>query len=219
MHHVSMKLDPLIAALACTAVCLAAAPAQALSAMTLTWTDATCGVSGGPAFDCSDSLRVADASQQSVFVRATLHYEYRDDGLPLEGNWSFPSVVPWPLVQETHEVGALYFTSNACADYFDCMRRPLSEWGSFNMSADPQVLGRNAVPDSLSGDFTLLATGNGSAWISAMGVTFDARGTNVFTPVTAPIPEPSTWALMAAGLLSIGALARRRSHGPVCLAL
>jgi hypothetical protein len=213
-----MKSHRLTAALACVAACLAAAPAHALSTMTLTWTDATCGAVDGPALDCSDSLRVTGAPQQSVFVRATLHYEYRDDGLPLEGNWSFPSSVPWPLVHETHEVGALYFYSNACADYFDCLSRPSGEWGSFNLSADPYVLSRNAVPDSLSGDFTLLATGNGSAWVSAMGVTFDVRGTNVFTPVTAPIPEPSTWALMAAGLVSIGALARRRSRGPASLA-
>ena len=39
-----------------------------------------------------------------------------------------------------------------------------------------------------------------------------ARG--VFTAVAPPVPEPETWALMTAGLLGLGAVARRRARTP-----
>lgn len=182
------------AALAFAWAVLASASAHALAVFELTWSDVTC----------------LTTPCDGRFVSATLHYQYSDDGLPLpEGNWVFPGDwdIPGYGPRRTNEVGALYLYSD-------------------NYGARPLIFGDNDTPDSLSGELRLTAAPTWPvgtprpdyAYVGALGATYsgDVNGTvRIFDSISiAPaIPEPSTYALMLAGLAAVGAAARRRLRG------
>ena len=182
-----MNVAPCLTAVAAAGVFVVAAPAHALAVFELTWSDVTCLT------DPCDGR----------FVSATLHYHYSDDGLPLaEGNWVFPGDwdIPGFGPRRTNEVGALYLYSD-------------------NYGARPLIFGHNDTPDSFSGELRLTATPTGSggsdyAYVGAFGWTYSGNfpGTvGGFYPSIAPaIPEPSSVALILAGLAALGLVRRSR---------
>lgn len=223
-----MKLLRRMAALAGALVGLASMPAHALTVLDLSLSEPSCGLIGVDgsvtAQPCSGlSFSAALLPGEAVFVSATLHYEYRDDGLVLPaGAWSFVRPGPGPYPPESHEAGALYFVSNACASAAECLRQPVERVDVFSQSGrSPLILGNNDVPDSLTGEIRLFATsgvlagwlsgGQRTAFIGVDGFTLDGRGLSS-VPVAPAIPEPTTAALMLAGLAAL-ALARRAHPG------
>jgi len=71
---------------------------------------------------------------------------------------------------------------------------------------------KDTVDDVNAGIFAG-ATGSGKTSFSVFP-DFSYYESGSFTAVTAPVPEPGTWVMMGAGLLGLGAIARRRAQAP-----
>ncbi len=176
--------------------------------LTYSWSNIVCGVTlpGGATtyHDCATpSFSAMLDAGQTVFVTATLNYTYSDDGLPLDR----PTAIgPGTFVPIDHEAGVIFL--NGRCDSRACL-------GAYTTSYDGPsrlIFGNNTTPDQLSGQFTYtssvtaLATNtipiNGSAFLMVAQV-------DTYSGV-APIPEPSTYALLLAGLAGMGLFVRRR---------
>ena len=192
-----------------------ATPARALVTLETKVSNISCGVTraSGETFfsDCAGlSFAASILPGETAFLRSTLNYQYSDDGLLLDSPWQVQldpnglSLLPSP-----HEVGIIYLTSNDCSGNRHCAVPPGGP--SFSgVSFQPLILGLNDQPDDLSGsfDFFIAASLPADAPRGAAASLFLS-----YQPVavSAPIPEPATLALMAAGLLALGLGRRRRS--------
>lgn len=216
-----MKLHRAVAPLGCAWAVLASAPAHALAVFVLSWSDVTCGLIGA---DGARSPQACDGRSfsasvdpgEAVFVSATLHYQYSDDGLPLPpGLWAFPGN-PGVTYRVSGEAGALYFYSNRCSSFLECIGRPADRIDTFNRGSEPLILGNNDVPDSLTGELHLEATSGELATWPFGGVVrtafLDASGRTI-SGIAPAVPEPASYALMLAGLAAVGAAARRHRRG------
>lgn len=190
--------------------CAAGMPAQAMVTFESNISDISCGKTNaaGQTFlsDCNTlSFAATVMAGETAFLRAVLNYHYTDDGLLLPQ----PTAVQgdkfgFSMIPVTHEVGALYVQRTDC--YRLCPFPP-------NVSVEgtpfaPLLLGFNDVPDDITGSLPMFVqmsypANEAGGWSMALNVS------PVLLPLSAPVPEPATLALMAAGLLALGLSARR----------
>jgi PEP-CTERM motif len=194
--------------------------APAMTTLTYEWIDLHCGIAspGGSttALPCPTDRPTFTAVVQpgeSAFVTATLAYTYHDDGLALSGTQGFQmDNFGFQMRYFDHEAAGLGFYGSPCQDRY-C--HPFPEWTESFSGPVRVLLGDNDVPDDLTGQIILSVTaGLDPSWYgSGPRTAFVNVWSLEFSPVNA-VPEPSTVALMLAGLLSMGWLARRRETTP-----
>lgn len=194
------------------------ASAAAMTTLTYDWIDIHCGITSpdgtSAARPCPTDRPTFTAVVQpgeSAFVTATLAYTYHDDGLPLDRQAGFQmDTSGFQMRYFDHEAAGVGFYSSTCQDRY-C--HPYAEWTETFSGPVRVLLGDNDVPDDLTGRIGFSVTaGVNSAWPGAETRTaFISAWSMEFSPVNA-VPEPSTYALMLAGLMSMGFLARRQGR-------
>jgi hypothetical protein len=139
-------------------------------------------------------------------IAAGLYADGRSDdkGVEPEGVTVFSvagrSIAAIGLERTTRSAVALYDITDPTAPTF-------AGWADTGLgSPDRRAEGVLSFEDN--GILYLLVTNEGVAGDLAPG-DFETLGTTVLYQIT-PVPEPSTWAMMAGGLLGLGTLARRR---------
>jgi hypothetical protein len=112
---------------------------------------------------------------------------------------------------QTSADGGSYETDTTAGSFHDTGFLPGDKWFNTVPFVASQTPGLAAAFYQIN-----TVTGNGQTAIGAVGAkryagtfSFDAAA-GTLTYQTAPIPEPSTYALMAAGMVLVGGLARRR---------
>jgi hypothetical protein len=199
-----------IAASAVTLGLALCAPARAMVTFESSVTDIECGLSSaaGTVFSDCDTLsfQATVTAGQTAFLRATLGYHYTDDGLELPR----PTEVQgdkfgFNWIPVTHEVGALYIGRNDC--FRSCPFPPNVDVVGTPFA--PLMLGFNEVPDDITGSVPMFVQMSYPAG-DVGGFSMNLSISPFFLPISAPVPEPGTWALLGAGLLVVGVLTRRR---------
>lgn len=197
---------------------LGSASATAMTTLTYEWVDVRCGIvtSGGltTALPCpmdTPSFTARVQPGESVVVTAILSYRYHDDGLPLGRVDGFQmDTSGFHMTYFDHEAAGLGFFSSTCQNRY-C--NPFPHWTDSVSGPIAVVIGNNDTADDLTGSISFsVAAGISSSWFGPDTRTaYVSVWSREFSPVTA-VPEPSTYVLMLAGLLSMAALARRRGR-------
>jgi len=205
------KLDLSIGNLATATVLLTSTGAIAESHLDATITGYECSASFAgivQGLPCSGSSVSGQGSRSGDYVQiaATVRYAYHDDGL------SIPALDSSQAAEYERGILSLnssfVFTPNMCTPGKPCIFPVLSQFTS-----PPFVLGLNDMPDDLSGEVELVARydmtsvfsgpfgAGGGLGVAINGVRAEA--------ISAPVPEPTSYALMLAGLALLGIVAKR----------
>jgi hypothetical protein len=117
-------------------------------------------------------------------------------------------VVSAPTFLSGLTVGATYQVQFFSGRSYPGLQGRLLKYGDGLGGFSPEVsMGQNLFASMVG---TFVADATTQHIVFAENVNFPSLNAYVLRDVTAPIPEPGTWALMAAGLLAVGALVRRR---------
>lgn len=207
-----------VAAAACL-LGLVPLPASAMVTLETQLSGIRCGITGAggeTVYSQCDTLSFGATLHpgDTAFLYGTLVYHYDDDGLPLP----YPQRIQldtfgYRSTTLTHEGAVLHFGSSACGDPRFCPQPALQRSAGTPFST--LVLGGDDQPDDFWGSQQLFATaqfvGGLDPQLELMVGLSAGWSSQVFT---APIPEPATTSLMAAGLLALGWFVRRRRARP-----
>ncbi len=195
--------------------CAFASPARAMVTFDVNISDLSCGKTNaaGQTFlsDCDTlSFAASIAPGDTAFLRASLNYHYTDDGLALPQPTSIQGDrFGFSTIPVTHEAGALYVVRTDC--YRTCPFPPNVDVTGTPFG--PLLLGYNEVPDDITGSLPLFVQMSLPA-DAAIGWSMELFLSPSPVTLAAPVPEPATLALTAAGLLALGLRGRRRGVAP-----
>jgi hypothetical protein len=142
---------------------------------------------------------------QSASVSATLHYTYRDNGLPLTMPGAFQmDANGFDYLYTNFEAGALYGFSNNCRGSRYCPYHPDIDIEGGSVGFPPLLLGMNSVPDHITGVLEL-----SSSIVVPPQYPYGPLRRTVYVEWLAEVravPEPGTVLQIAAGLALLAGL-------------
>jgi PEP-CTERM motif len=196
---------------------LAPLPAAALVTLETSISDIACGITDAAGLsrfgNCTGlSFAAVIDPGETAFLRATLHYHYTDQGLPLPTPMQFQvNSLGSNGIVTFNEAAGLYVNSNLCQGRSCTLPPHVQAQGTLFA---PLILGLNDQPDDLAGSrdmyIELTALGDLPLPMSYSTTLFLHPFSIVFAPPAAPIPEPASVSLIGAGLIALAWAKRRR---------